>query len=66
MVVEQLLANVPGVRLLDCRSELQAMQERGELVWQDVSSITNGPFLRTLPGVHPCDGFFAAILEKTL
>ena len=65
-VVEEVLASVPGIRLLDCRRELQAMQERGELVWQDVGSITDGPFLRTLPGVHPCDGFFAAILEKTL
>jgi 16S rRNA (cytosine967-C5)-methyltransferase len=64
-VVEELLANVPGVRLLDCRSELKGMQERGELVWRDLDSITDGLFLRTLPGVHPCDGFFAAIIEKT-
>ena len=63
-VVEELLATVQKVRLLDCRSELQAMQERGELLWQDLDSITSGEFLRTLPGVHPCDGFFAAILEK--
>jgi 16S rRNA C967 or C1407 C5-methylase (RsmB/RsmF family) len=33
-------------------------------VWQDVGSLTRGPYLRTVPGVHPCDGFFAAILEK--
>jgi 16S rRNA (cytosine967-C5)-methyltransferase len=64
-VVEELLASVPGIRLLDCRSELKNMQERGELVWQDLDSITDGLFLRTLPGVHPCDGFFAAIIEKT-
>ena len=64
-VVEGLLANVPGIRLLDCRSELKHMQDCGELVWRDLDSITDGPFLRTLPGVQPCDGFFAAILEKT-
>jgi 16S rRNA (cytosine967-C5)-methyltransferase len=63
-VVEELQASAPGVRLLDCRSELKSMQERGELVWKDLDSITDGPYLRTLPGVHPCDGFFAAILEK--
>lgn len=63
-VVEELLATVQKVRLLDCRSELRAMQDRGELLWQDLDSITSGEFLRTLPGVHPCDGFFAAILEK--
>lgn len=64
-VVEELLETVPNIRLLDCRDELRAMQQRGELPWQDLDSITSGQFLRTLPGVHPCDGFFAAILEKT-
>ena len=64
-VVEELLASPPGIQVLDCRLELQAMQERGELLWQDLDSITDGVFLRTLPGVHPGDGFFAAILGKT-
>lgn len=64
-MVEELMATVSGIRLLDCRSELQAMRERGELVSQDLDSITGDGFLRTLPGVHPCDGFFAAILEKS-
>ena len=64
-VVEELLANVPSIRLLDCRGELDVMKQRGELVWQDLDSIRDGPFLRTLPGVHPCDGFFAAMIEKT-
>lgn len=63
-VVEELLATVPGIRLLDCRVELKAMRERGELVWQDLQSIIDGSFLQTLPGVHPCDGFFAAIFEN--
>lgn len=64
-VVEELQATIPGIRLLDCRSELQALQQSGELTWQNLDSITDGPFLRTLPGVHPCDGFFAAMIEKT-
>ena len=63
-VVEELQASVSGVRVLNCRDELKRMQERGELVWRDLDAITDGPFLRTLPGVHPCDGFFAAIFEK--
>ncbi|HEU5334436.1 MAG TPA: 16S rRNA (cytosine(967)-C(5))-methyltransferase RsmB [Terriglobales bacterium] len=63
-VVEELLATAQNIRLLDCRDELRAMQARGELLWQDLDSITRGKFLRTLPGVHPCDGFFAAIFEK--
>ena len=63
-VVEELLSSTAGLRLLDCRGELKRMQQRGELMWQDLDSITDGSFLRTLPGVHPCDGFFAAIFEK--
>jgi 16S rRNA (cytosine967-C5)-methyltransferase len=27
---------------------------------------TMGQFLRTLPGVQPCDGFFAAVIERTI
>ncbi len=63
-VVEEVLREAPGVLLLDFRGELKRMQERGELVWWDLDSITDGPFLRTLPGVHPCDGFFAALFER--
>jgi 16S rRNA (cytosine967-C5)-methyltransferase len=29
----------------------------------DSSAVSNGA-LRTLPGVHPCDGFYAAVLER--
>jgi 16S rRNA C967 or C1407 C5-methylase (RsmB/RsmF family) len=51
-------------RVLDCRAELERLDEKGELIWPDPVSLTRGPYLRTLPGVQPCDGFFAAILEK--
>jgi 16S rRNA (cytosine967-C5)-methyltransferase len=51
-------------RIVDCRADLQRLQQEGELLWPDPSSLTRGPYLRTLPGVHPCDGFFAAILER--
>ena len=27
-------------------------------------SLVKGKFLRTIPGLHPCDGFFAAVLKK--
>src|SRR3984893_3126093 len=63
-VVEQALAQDNSFRLLDCRVELERLQAEGELVWSDAASLTRGPYLRTLPGVHPCDGFFAAIIEK--
>jgi 16S rRNA (cytosine967-C5)-methyltransferase len=63
-VVEGALAETSGFRVVDCGVELQHLQQSGKLVWTNVSSLTRGPYLRTLPGVHPCDGFFAAILER--
>jgi 16S rRNA (cytosine967-C5)-methyltransferase len=49
-------------RLLDCRAELERM--RDGLAWKDVDSLVSGPYLRTVPGVHPCDGFFVAVMER--
>ncbi len=63
-VIERCLGENSSFRVLDCRSELEQLQREGELIWPDPSSLTRGPYLRTLPGVHPCDGFFAAILGK--
>jgi 16S rRNA (cytosine967-C5)-methyltransferase len=63
-VIERALQQDSSLRVVDCRGELERLQQNGELIWTDLSSITRGRYLRTLPGVHPCDGFFAAILEK--
>jgi 16S rRNA (cytosine967-C5)-methyltransferase len=63
-VVEQALAENNFFRLLDCRSELDRLKTVGELTWADAASLTRGTYLRTIPGLHPCDGFFAAILER--
>ncbi len=63
-VVEEVLSSHPGFRLVSCREELLTLRQSGELAWKDVDSMVRGAFLRTLPGVHPCDGFFAAILER--
>jgi 16S rRNA (cytosine967-C5)-methyltransferase len=65
-VIEQVLEGNPSFRLLDCRTELDRLKAAGELAWADVNSLARGPYLRTLPGIHPCDGFFAAILQKAL
>lgn len=64
-VVEQVLSGHSSFRLVDCRERLRQLHVQGELVWQDVDLLTRGPYLRTIPGVHPCDGFFAAVLQKT-
>ena len=62
-VVAEVMAGRSDVRVLPGRDELLRLQAAGELVWPDVDSLVNGEFLRTIPGVHPCDGFFAAIIE---
>lgn len=63
-VIEKLIAENPEFQIMDCRQRLKEMQTEGELAWSDLDSLTDGPYLRTIPGVHPCDGFFGAILEK--
>lgn len=54
----------PGLRVVPCREELERLRDEGALAWKDVDSLLQGDFLRTLPGVHPCDGFFAAVIER--
>jgi len=50
--------------LVPVRTELQRLRDSGELVWKNIDELISGDFLRTIPGVHPCDGFFAAILQR--
>lgn len=64
LVVAEALSNAPQFRLVPCTVELQKLRADGELAWADVNSLTDGPFLRTIPGIHPGDGFFAAIIER--
>jgi 16S rRNA (cytosine967-C5)-methyltransferase len=63
-VLEKALSFDHSFRVLDCRVELTKLRAQGHLRWEDIDSLTSGPCLRTIPGVHPCDGFFAAILER--
>jgi 16S rRNA (cytosine967-C5)-methyltransferase len=55
----------PEFKIVPVKDELARLQATGELVWQDASQLLSGNFLRTIPGLHPCDGFFAAILQRT-
>jgi 16S rRNA (cytosine967-C5)-methyltransferase len=63
-VVEKTLSSEPSFRVLEMRTELERLRIEGELAWQDAASLVDGPFLRTLPGVHPSEGFFVVVLEK--
>ncbi|HEY6180689.1 MAG TPA: 16S rRNA (cytosine(967)-C(5))-methyltransferase RsmB [Terriglobales bacterium] len=64
-VVSEALSGNSSFHLLDCRTALESLRTNGDLAWDDLDSMLNGPYLRTVPGTHPCDGFFAAILERT-
>ncbi len=63
-VVTEVLANDRRFRLIECSTVLNKLKADGELIWPDTVSLTRGSCLRTIPGMHPCDGFFAAILER--
>ena len=63
-VLAEAMAGRRDLCLLDGRDELQQLKAKGELVWDAPDSLVRGKFLRTLPGIHPCDGFFAAIIER--
>ena len=64
-VVENALSVESSFRIFDCRVELEQLRAEGELVWSDLESLISGRFVRTIPGVHPCDGFFVAMLQKS-
>jgi 16S rRNA (cytosine967-C5)-methyltransferase len=63
-VVDACLKDTRDFQIVPIKEELIRLQHSGELVWRDIDSLVDGNFLRTVPSVHPCDGFFAAILMK--
>jgi len=63
-VVESALEGTAEFKVADLKAELEQLQQCGEMCWRDIASLLAGPYLRTIPGVHPCDGFFAAMIER--
>jgi 16S rRNA (cytosine967-C5)-methyltransferase len=63
-VVEAALDGTAEFKVDDCEPELEQLRRSGEMCWNDIASLLAGPYLRTIPGVHPCDGFFAAMIER--
>ncbi|HEX3660963.1 MAG TPA: transcription antitermination factor NusB [Acidobacteriaceae bacterium] len=66
-VVEAVLRDTPGSSVVPVEGILDEMAARGVLTAEGrerLRSATEGPYLRTIPGVHPCDGFFATVLQK--
>lgn len=64
-VIEAALSAHSSIQLLNCHDRLQELRTDGMLTTADIDSLTRGPYLRTIPGLQHCDGFFAAILRKT-
>lgn len=67
-VVNLACGNSSEFEVLDLRNSLDELQKSGELLSTaasaDAMSLLKGSYLRTIPGVHPCDGFFAALIQK--
>ena len=63
-VIATALQGETAFQIIPVRNELLRLQQSGELVWRDIDQLVSNNFLRTLPGIQPCDGFFAAILQK--
>jgi 16S rRNA (cytosine967-C5)-methyltransferase len=59
-VIEEVLGSRKDVKLVDAKAVLESIEDLAV----HPEELVSGPYLRTIPGVHPCDGFFAAVLEK--
>jgi 16S rRNA (cytosine967-C5)-methyltransferase len=67
-VVEEGLEHMQGFRLIPVETRFEALVNDGAMSAEAAENLRNSAirdgFLRTLPGVHPCDGFFAALLIR--
>lgn len=63
-VVEAVLDETPEFSIVDCQGELARLRESGDLRVDEITTLLDGPYLRTVPGMHGCDGFFAAVVER--
>jgi 16S rRNA (cytosine967-C5)-methyltransferase len=63
-VVDQILRGDGSLAVVPCEGVLEELKGSGELAWAEPQGLVRGEFLRTLPGIHPCEGFFAAVLRR--
>ena len=62
-IVRRFLLDHPEFRIVPAKERLRELADNNTIHSQAVNGLLRGDFLRTIPGVHSCDGFFAAILE---
>jgi len=63
-VIDQVGVESHGFQLKNLGETLLQLKKEQLVTANDIQHLTSGPYLRTLPGTDPCDGFFAALLEK--
>jgi 16S rRNA (cytosine967-C5)-methyltransferase len=63
-VVRRFLRHHREFRQIPAATVLERMRATGDWTGSDQPTLLDQDDFRTLPGVHPCDGFFAAVLEK--
>jgi len=65
-VVEAIVSMQKGVEVQPAGPAIDVLLAQGVLTVEGHATLHDtalaGPYLRTIPGVHPCDGFFAALL----
>jgi len=62
-VVEEVMSEQNEFRTVPVQEELGALQAEGETIG-NFGILLRGDYLRTIPGIHHCDGFFAAVIER--
>jgi 16S rRNA (cytosine967-C5)-methyltransferase len=63
-VVDLVIQKSSTFRVVNVRAQLDALRSVGEFVAQDLELLMHELYLRTVPGVHLCDGFFVAVLQR--
>jgi 16S rRNA (cytosine967-C5)-methyltransferase len=67
-VVEACLAMAPEFQLMNLLEEFDRLAHegivRGDAVGHLRETAFRNGYLRTIPGLHPCDGFFAALIKR--
>jgi 16S rRNA (cytosine967-C5)-methyltransferase len=66
-VVAEVLRETTGFEVIAVEGILDQLAASGVVTAEGrerLRTATEEDFLRTLPGVHPCDGFFAAVLSR--
>ncbi len=67
--LQEVQSSVRGLVRLDLREEFDRLEQQGIVQGEAAATLRATGFrdgyLRTLPGVHLCDGFFAALIERS-